>query len=178
MARYHVILREIRQVVVAVELDGRLGRSKAIDAAIDKVRAGEGTELSNETGELHFHEVDGPVPEGFNPRFGYDSYHERDPADYEEGEEFDLYGASFDLIYWCRPLFDDCVHDEVTQMMNHNQVKKILVKAGVIKKQDGCDSESGAIYFNWKTEQDAKDFIDRLNEWVEKELALLTSPAA
>lgn len=171
---YHVVLREIRQVVVAVEMDPDLTRAKATSVAIDKLRAGDCTEISNETGELHFHQLDGPVPEGFNPRFGYDSIHERDPLDYDG--DIELYGASFDMIYWCRPLFDECVRGP-TQTMDHRQVKRILVKAKVIKRKDGCDAESGAIYFNWKTKQAAKDFIDRLNEWVEQELALLT-PAA
>jgi hypothetical protein len=163
---YHVVLREIRQVVVAVDLDPDLPRTEASQAAIEKLRAGEGDEISDVTGELHFHELDGPVPEGFNPRFGYDSVYEDDPLD----DPVALYSASFDLIYWCRPIFDECVHDEETQMMDHNQVERILEEAGVIQEQDGCDCESGAIYFNWKRKQDGIEFIDRLNAWFDEKL--------
>lgn len=175
MARYHVVVRQVREIVVAVEMP-ETSLAKRWEKAAELLRAGKGTEVSDVTGDMHIHEVEGPVPEGFNPRFGYDSIYERDPLDYDD-PDIAPYGASFDLIYWCRPVFDKCVHPGTT-MMNHNVVKKILEKEGVIRPEDGCDSESGAVYFSWRTKQAGKDFIDRLNAWTEKKLAELTEPAA
>ena len=159
MRRYHIILRQCRYVTYEVE-------AESMDAAATKCGEGKATEVSDVTGDFHLHEVEGPVPEGFNPRFNYDDvYEDRD----EEEPLKTPFSYSANLIYWCRPIFDQCVHPD-SSMMNHNEVKRILEHEGVIQDTDDVDSESGAIYFYWKTREDANAFIDRLNAWTEAKL--------
>lgn len=162
---YHVVLRQIHEVRIAVEATGT-------DDAIKQYRKGKGEKVSDVTYDLDFHDVDGPVPEGFSPRFDdKDVVHMVD----DDGEEDEYaYHFSADMIYWCRPIFNHCVRPG-TNMMDHYQVEKILKEEGVILESDETEPESGCFYAYFKTYEAACDFIERLNTWVDDKLAELAA---
>lgn len=166
--RYHVVLREVRETVLAVESDKELSD----EAVIEKARNEEFTELSDVTGVQHLHNVEGPVPEGFSPRFDYTWISNEHEYLEEEDVSETPYNVSAELIHWCRPIFDECVRGPA-QLMDHNQVEKILRDEGVVLKDQTTDCESGCFYSYFKTEDEAKAFVDRLNEWTDKKLAEL-----
>jgi hypothetical protein len=105
------------------------------------------------------------VPRQYGPgEWAIDSFHD---LHLDEPDEEPFYSMAADLVTHCAAFFGDHLSPE--GCMDHNEVAKVLIKAGVCSKKD-ADPESGAFYIHYKTKKDARDFLKRFNAYLQKRL--------
>jgi len=118
----------------------------------------------------HFDRLDAPNHPDWVPRqYGPGDWTVNDFYDLhgDEPKEQPLYSLSADLVTHCAAWFGNETSPE--GMMDHNQVAKMLLEAGVCTKEE-TDSESGAVYFYFKTKKSVQGFIKRFNAYLQQRL--------
>lgn len=82
----------------------------------------------------------------------------------DEGE----YWFSAELVTVSMAFFGQCVRElhPDYQMMDHNEVAKLLIEAGVCTAEE-AEPESGCFYVYYKTREQAQGFIDRFNAYLQ-----------